>query len=63
MAIWKTRKSKLLGEGSFDAEYVLKATMAARIEIEHEYLKMENYLIMFSEICCVGSVLCEIFKI
>lgn len=60
LAIWKTRKNKLLGTGSVDAECVLKGLVAARIKVEFSYFKMVNNVLEFSTVWTVGKVLCEI---
>ncbi len=46
----KTRKNKMLGIGSIDAEMVLKGMITARIKIEYTYYKLVSDIVMFSEI-------------
>ncbi len=60
LSIWKTRKNKMLGIGSIDAEMVLKGMITARIKIEYTYYKLVSDIVMFSEIWSVGGVLCQI---
>lgn len=37
LAIWKSRKNKLLGQGSLDVLVIFKGLVAARLRIEHAY--------------------------
>ncbi len=60
LSIWKTRKNKMLGIGSIDAEMVLKGMITARIKTEYTYYKLVSDIVMFSEIWSVGGVLCQI---
>lgn len=60
LSIWKTRKNKMLGIGSIDAEMVLNGMITARIKKEYTYYKLVSDIVMFSEIWSVGGVLCQI---
>jgi len=60
IAIWKTRKNKLLGIGTVDAENAFKGMVTSRIKIEYTYFQLINDIQRFAEIWSVEGVLCEV---
>lgn len=59
LAIWKSRKNKLLGQGSVDVLMIFKGLVAARLRIEHAYYKMVNCVsVMY--IWGINEVLCTV---
>lgn len=60
LAIWKSRKNKLLGQGSLDVLMIFKGLVAARLRIEHAYYKMVNCVESFMYIWGINEVLCTV---
>ncbi len=56
LAIWKSRKNKLLGQVSLNVLNMFMGLVAARLRIEHVYYKLvkcvRSGLLMFGDKCC-----------
>lgn len=59
LAIWKTRKSKLLGVGSCDPLEVCQGMVAARVKIEYAYGRLIEEMDSFMAVWGVGGLLCH----
>jgi len=57
LAIWKSRKNKVLGQGSMDVLMIFKGLVEARLTIEHAYYKMVNGVETFMYIWGINEVL------
>ncbi len=60
MAIWLSRKSKLIDSGSTDVILILKGLIKSCINIEYSYYKLVNNLQMFYQKWGVNQCICEV---
>ena len=60
LAIWLTRKRKMLGLESVDPLEGFRGMVKSRIRVEFAYYKLVNDVRTFSSIWCVGGLLCEV---
>lgn len=60
LAIWKSRKNKLSGQGSPDVLKIFKGLVAARLRIVHAYYKMIKCVESFMCIWGINEVLCTV---
>lgn len=60
LAIWKTRKNKMLGKDTLDPLLMFKGLVASRLKIEHAYYKLVGCLPMFVNIWAINGVLCTV---
>lgn len=62
LAIWKTRKNKMLGQGSISAVPMFLGLVAARLKVEFAYYKLVDCLPMFLYSWGVNDVLCTVYE-
>lgn len=62
LAIWKTRKNKLLGHESVSVLPMFLGLLASRLRIEYAYYKSVGCLPMFMEIWGINDVLCTLYE-
>ena len=60
MSIWLSRRNKIQGVGSVEAELMAKGLVAARLRIEFAYYKMISQLEQFIEMWGQEEALCTI---
>ncbi len=60
LAIWKSRKNKLLGEGSLNVLNMFMGLVAARLRIEHAYYKLIKRVEVFIDVWGINDVLCTV---
>ncbi|KAL6468959.1 hypothetical protein MHYP_G00224830 [Metynnis hypsauchen] len=60
LAIWKTRKNQMLGQGAVDVVAVFLGLVATRLRTEHAYYNMVEKLPEFMSIWGVNEVLCTV---
>ena len=60
LAIWKSRKNKLLEKGWTDPVHCLRGLVAARLRVEHTYFRLTNNLDGFKAVWAVRQVLCSL---
>lgn len=59
LAIWKTRKSQMLGQGWTDVVRSLKGLVAARLRVEHAFYTLTSNLEPFRALWGIRHVLCS----
>lgn len=62
LAIWKTRKNRLRGEGTEDAVLMLTGMLAARLRVEFEFYRLINKSDIFVNLWGVQDVLCSVVE-
>ncbi|KAL7888570.1 hypothetical protein AOLI_G00035440 [Acnodon oligacanthus] len=60
LAIWKTRKNQMLGQGEVDVVVVLLGLVATRLRLEHAYYNLVGKLPEFMSIWGINEVLCTV---
>ena len=60
LAIWKSRKNKLLEKGWTDPVRCLRGLVAVRLRVEHTYFRLTNNLDGFKAVWAVRQVLCSL---
>ncbi|KAL7887731.1 hypothetical protein AOLI_G00054520 [Acnodon oligacanthus] len=60
LAIWKTRKNQMLGQGAVDVVAVFLGLVAARRRLEHAYYNLVGKLPEFMSILGINEVLCTV---
>lgn len=60
LAIWKSRKNRVLGVGWTNPVLCLRGLMAARLRVEHMFHKLTNNVEGFVDVWAVGQVLCSV---
>jgi hypothetical protein len=58
LAIWKTRKDSIRGQGSVEVVGMLEGMLAARLRVEFAYYKMVNNIDLFMTIWDIQRLLC-----
>ena len=58
LAIWKTRKNRILGRGPVDTVLMVGGLLAARLRLEYTYYVQD--LDTFTNIWGIGGVLCAV---
>ena len=60
LAIWKTRKNRVRGQGSEDVVSMMAGLVAARLRVEFSYYKMTEQTEVFVSTWGVSDVLCSV---
>uniref|UniRef100_A0A669D6D2 Reverse transcriptase domain-containing protein n=1 Tax=Oreochromis niloticus TaxID=8128 RepID=A0A669D6D2_ORENI len=60
LAIWKTRKNQMLGQGWTDVVQSLKGLLASRLKVEHAFYSLTSSLDSFETMWGIGRVLCSV---
>ena len=60
LAIWKTRKNQMLGQGWTDVVQSLKGLVAVRLRVEHAFYTLTSNLDAFKALWGIGQVLCSL---
>lgn len=60
MAIWLSRKSKMIDKGSTDVILILEGLIKSRIYIEYSYYKLVNNVQVFNQKWGVNQCICEV---
>ena len=60
MAIWRSRRNKMLGTGCTDPVLCFKGLVSARVKIEHAYYKLTSDLDAFFKKWAINDVLCSL---
>lgn len=58
LAIWRTRKNQMLGQGWTDVVQSVKGLVAAQLKVEHAFYSVTNNLTAFRTLWEVNQVLC-----
>ena len=60
LAIWKTRRNQIRGDGAVDAMNMTRGLLAARLRVEFEFYKLTNDLVTYLGVWGVNGVLCSV---
>lgn len=60
MAIWKSRKNHMQGNGWTDPVHCFKGLVSGRLRLEHAYYKLMENLSGFTEVWAINHVLCSV---
>ncbi len=62
IAIWKTRKNQMLGQGWTDVVQNLKGLVVARLRVEHAFYTLTSNLDSFRALWGIKQVLCSLWE-
>lgn len=62
LAIWKTRKNKILGQGAVNPIFMFLGLVGSRLRVEYAYYKLVGCLERFMDIWGINHVLCTVYE-
>ena len=60
LAIWRTRKNRILGRGPVDTVLMVGGLLAARLRLEYTFYNLVQDLDTFKNLWGIGGVLCDV---
>ena len=60
LAIWRTRKNRILGRGPVDTVLMVGGLLAARLRLEYTYYNLVQDLDTFKNLWGIGGLLCDV---